>query len=376
MAALDLLGAYDDAIQVRSLLAVSAMQAGDNDLAERYITEIDGLSRHRPVFGGSFVTGMARAELALARGHVDEGLRLYRVAVAELREVTYPGMGDRTGLEPWTLFGESAGVVAFALHGQGDDGVDLYESLRAKVVRVVDPDRPHLDYPVAGLVLYGLGAWGLLKDTLPVEDAVRLLVVADLFAYARYTLTLHPSHTLAEAERRAPGLAARDPRRVRRAQGPGPHRRGPGPGGAGGPCCRLGGDARPDHRQAQRELAGERRGHRDLRGRGAPGGRCEEHLHGLRRAGRDAHRGAPGAVRELVRRGGRHDQRDRDRARGVVGEPGRLRARAADREVREVELGRRQRDRPGRHRERPAGGRHVLPGRSRPRGRGRRGGGP
>jgi hypothetical protein len=205
---LDRLEANDDSIQVRSLLAVNAMGNGDLVGAERYIDEIDELSRHRSAFGGAFVTGMARAELALAHGDVPEGLRLYRLAVEELRAIRFPGMGEVTGLEPWALFGESAGATAYAVHGTGDDGRDLFESLRGKVHRVLDPDRPHMDYPVAGLVLYGLGAWGLLKDELPVEDAVRLVVLADLFAYARYTMTMNPAHTLEEAERRAPGLVA------------------------------------------------------------------------------------------------------------------------------------------------------------------------
>jgi hypothetical protein len=185
------------------------MATGQLDAAERYIAEIDELSGRRPGFGGRFVTGMARAELALARGQIGEGLRLYRIAVRELREITFPGMDEPTGLEPWALFGESAGATAYAVHGSGEDGADLFEALRSKVMAVLDPERPHLDYPVAGLVLYGLGAWGLLKDALPVEDAVRLLVLADLFAYARYTLTLSPEYTTEEAERRASGLAAR-----------------------------------------------------------------------------------------------------------------------------------------------------------------------
>ena len=163
---LDLLEANDDAIQVRSLLAVNAMTTGDTESAERYLSEIETISRHRSGLGGAFVTGMARAELALVRGETAEGLRLYRVAVVELREIRFPGMGEPNGLEPWALFGESAGTTAYAVHGSGDDGRDLYEALRGKVLKVLDPDRPHLDYPVAGLVLYGLGAWGLLKDEL------------------------------------------------------------------------------------------------------------------------------------------------------------------------------------------------------------------
>jgi hypothetical protein len=154
-------------------------------------------------------TGLARAELALVRGQAEEGLRLYRSAVDELHEIRFPGMTDNTGLEPWGLFGESAALTAYARYGTGDQGVDLFETLRRKVGRVVDGTRPHMDYPVAGVVLYGLGAWGLLRDVLPVEDAVRLLVLADQFGYARFTITMDPRWMLAEAERRSPRLVAR-----------------------------------------------------------------------------------------------------------------------------------------------------------------------
>ncbi len=207
---LDRLEANDDSIQVRTLLATHAMSKGDLAAAERYLDEIELLSSIRSTFGGLFVSGMTRAELALARGQVQEGLRLYRLAVSELRSISFPGMGEPTGLEPWALFGESAGLTAYALHSDGDsdEGSDLFEALRAKVVRVLDPDRPHMDYPVVGLVLYGLGAWGLCKDAMPVEDAVRLLVLADLFAYARYTITMSPERTGLRAEDKAPGLMA------------------------------------------------------------------------------------------------------------------------------------------------------------------------
>lgn len=204
---LDLLESDDDGIQVRSLLASDAMAAGDTATAERYIAEIDALSRRGASFGGDFVTGIARAELALVRGDTASGLATYRRSVGELASVTYPGMGEATGMEPWALYGESANLTAHAVHGEGEDGRDLYDALAAKVVAVVDPDRVHLDYPLTGVVLYALGAWGLLKDALDVPDAVRLLVLADLFAYARYTITMSPAHTAGAAEERAPGLA-------------------------------------------------------------------------------------------------------------------------------------------------------------------------
>jgi hypothetical protein len=205
---LDLLEANDDGIQARSLLAGDAISEGRIAEAQVLMGEIERLSKERRGFGGAFITGTVRAELALAQGQVQEGLRLYRVAAEELSALTLPGI-ELTGLEPWALFGVAAGTTAYALHGVGDEGVDLFETLRRKAPLVLDAGRPRLDFPVAGLVLHGLGTWGLLKGGLDHEDAVRLLVLADLFAYPRFTSTMDPAPGQDEAERVAPGLAAR-----------------------------------------------------------------------------------------------------------------------------------------------------------------------
>ncbi|MDX6375289.1 MAG: hypothetical protein QOD98_4277, partial [Nocardioidaceae bacterium] len=205
---LDQLEANDDGIQARSLLAGHAIAEGRFDEAERLIAEIERLTHERSGFGGAFVTGTVRAELALAQGDVEGGLRLYRLAGKELATITLPGM-ELTGLEPWTLFGDAAGTTAYALHGTGDEGSDLFEELRAKAPLVLNPDRPRMDYPVAGMVLHGLGTWGLVKQAMDPEDAIRLLVLAELFAYPQFTTTMDPARTQDEAERVAPGLAAR-----------------------------------------------------------------------------------------------------------------------------------------------------------------------
>lgn len=210
---LDLLGAHDDAMQVRAVLVLAALSVGDLGEAERCLAEVEAAEPRRSGLGGEAVVLSARAELALALGDVERGLDLYREAVARLLEISFPGSGPRTGLEPWALYGESTATAAFAQHGPRDgadgDGARLFVSLCAKAPRMLDPDRPLLDYPVAGLVLHGLGAWGLLRDALAPQDAVRLLVLADRFAYPRAAPTLSGRRTAEAAERRAPGLADR-----------------------------------------------------------------------------------------------------------------------------------------------------------------------
>ena len=208
---LDLLEAVDDSVQVRSLLAVDAMNAGDLRAAEQLMDEIDELSqrRSRGDFGGALGTGPTRAELALTRGDVAEGLRLYRVALQTVREIRYPGFGLAPGTEPWVLFVSSAAVAAHARHGEaGRDGADLAADLLATLPVVLGAERQQIDFPVTGVVMFALGAWGLFQAAFDPRAAVTLVVLAERFSYARYTVFLALEPVLAEAERLAPGLAA------------------------------------------------------------------------------------------------------------------------------------------------------------------------
>lgn len=206
---LDRLDANDDAIQVRSMLAVAAIADGRLEEAEHHIEQIRRRNDRRAAFIGPFVLAVSRAEVALARGDVEVGLELYRLGIAEMAQIRFPVHPGELGLQPWTLFGESAGVCAYAVHGGATEGVDLYDGLRGKAARVLDAGRAQLDFPVAGLVLHALGAWGLLREAMPVEVAARLLVLAERFPYSRLTPTLGAEHTDPVAEQREPGLLDR-----------------------------------------------------------------------------------------------------------------------------------------------------------------------
>jgi len=209
---LDRLEANDDAIQTRALLAVHAMSVGRLEEAEEWMAEIERTRRRSTDLGGASLAA-ARAEMALARGEVAEGLALYRAAADELAAIRFPGMGDANGLEPWALFGESLGITALAVHGTTPDdfveGTRYYRALLDKALLVLDPQRPFMDYPVAGLVLHGLGAWGLLREAMPADTAVHLLVLAERFGYTRFAPTMSPERTEGAADERAPGVAAR-----------------------------------------------------------------------------------------------------------------------------------------------------------------------
>ena len=64
-------------------------------------------------------------------------------------------------------------------------------------------------HPASGLVLFALGAWSLLRRVAPAEDALRLLALADRFAYNRMVPTMRWERITPAAEEAAPGLLAR-----------------------------------------------------------------------------------------------------------------------------------------------------------------------
>jgi predicted ATPase len=208
---LERLGAHDDALQLRSLLVLSAIVRGDLD---RAAAEIDALGSEQSdyVFGSRMVIDLAGAELAIARGEVERGLELYRAGVTRVRELRFPGV-PATGLEPWVLFVESAALTAYAYYGAEDDDypVEMFRSGLSRLDAVLDPEFPYLDYPVCGVAMFGLGAWGALHGALPIDDALRFVVLAERFAYNRTIPTMAWSRLVERLEQVAPGkLSALD----------------------------------------------------------------------------------------------------------------------------------------------------------------------
>jgi predicted ATPase/tetratricopeptide (TPR) repeat protein len=204
------LGASDDILQLRSLLALAAINDGDLDRARRELARMGDVEDSEHIFGGQLVIDMSRAELALASGDHDAGLALYRAAVDRVRDLRFPGIAV-TGLEPWLLVCEANVLTAYARYSgpeQGDYAASLFRSCLERSYRVFDPAHERLDYPVAGTVLFALGAWGLLQDALPVDDAVRLLGYADRFAYNRSVPTMAWERITPYAEKQAAGRLA------------------------------------------------------------------------------------------------------------------------------------------------------------------------
>jgi predicted ATPase/DNA-binding SARP family transcriptional activator len=204
------LGAGDDEIQLRALLTACSIAEGQLAAAEAELDRMDSVGESWTGFGGRVFQDVCRAELWLAQGRHAAGLAHYREAMVTMRQLAFPGV-PRTGLEPWALFGTS---LALAAHGryatQADEahGDVLFLVCRADALRLLAARERDLDYPVAGQLLFALGAWGLLRQALPADDAIRLLVLAVRFAYSQTIPTLIWERITPAAEKAAPGSMA------------------------------------------------------------------------------------------------------------------------------------------------------------------------
>lgn len=203
---LERLGAVEDAVQIRATLAMAALAEGRRDEAARMLDDLETLAS-QGTYGEVLAVAAGKAQLALVDGDIAEGLRRHRETAEVLRNLRMPGAPG--GSTMWAIVGEVVAVSAFAEYGGGDDGADLFESLRAKVLIAFDSDHAFRDFPLVGMVFAGLGIWGLRKGALPAEEAIRLLVLADRFAYNRFVPTMRWSVLSAHAERIAPGVMSR-----------------------------------------------------------------------------------------------------------------------------------------------------------------------
>ncbi len=209
------LGASDDEIQLRSLLALCAIADGRFADAEDELNRIDAVGDVTGLFGGGAMRVVGRAELALASGDHALGLRLHREAAGRMRALRLPGV-VWTGLEPWVLFGDSVALSAHARYATGDDeahGRALFATCRDSAAQLLRSASPRLDYPATGQLLFALGAWALLRrpvldEELPAEAALRLLALARRFAYNRTLPTMMWERIVPTAEEAAPGALA------------------------------------------------------------------------------------------------------------------------------------------------------------------------
>ncbi|MBF4769059.1 AAA family ATPase [Nocardioides agariphilus] len=204
---LDRLHADDDARAIRAATIIWPLLEGDFETAERVIAETDTLGE--PTMGSQMVLLSARAELALARGEITDGLRLFDEALASVRPIEGLDLG---GLNPWVLIAASASLVARVRHGTtaADEtrARELVDVLAAQETGArTDNELPDQDFPLNGALLAALGAWAVrFGGSERHADGARLLAVADRWSYNRSFPTMAWEALQALAEQAVPNL--------------------------------------------------------------------------------------------------------------------------------------------------------------------------
>ena len=149
MPMLERLGNWSDLAGIRWWMVLACLQVGDVDEAEHWLEQTAPPRADEPV--GTLTYGLGvRAEILLARGEVDAGLRLWRRAVDLLRNADGPifGMELDPSQEPWTLEATAVTVIAHAQHGRLDLVEQLSRELPSRLsTMLANPIAPRRSWP-------------------------------------------------------------------------------------------------------------------------------------------------------------------------------------------------------------------------------------
>jgi predicted ATPase/DNA-binding SARP family transcriptional activator len=163
-------GAWSTANRLREAIVGAHLQRGAYDEAERELRLTTPHGADEPWDMSMFDTTM-RAEIALGRGDVDTGLRLWRSAAAALRDFRRPGPGgEESRLDPWAQQVQAMAVVAHAQHGRLGLVAEITGALPATLSALsADPGPP----PGTLGASYGLTVCGSLLLALAMTDIDR-----------------------------------------------------------------------------------------------------------------------------------------------------------------------------------------------------------
>jgi hypothetical protein len=176
LSVLEALGAWSSANRVREAIVAAHLLRGAYDEAERELKLTTPHGADEPWGMSMFDTAMS-AEIALGRGDIETGLRLWRTAAATLRDAQGPGPGGGLSrLEPWALQVQATAVVAHAQHGRLGLVTEITGALPATLAALTaDPGAP----PGTLAASYGLAVCGSLLLALAMTDIDQAQRTAD-----------------------------------------------------------------------------------------------------------------------------------------------------------------------------------------------------
>lgn len=195
--ALPTLNDLGDTVECRSVLAFAHLNLGEVAAAE---AELDALSRsndHDEAYRHRYMLLLGRAELALMRGRVDEGLTLLdRALGAGSDHAPLPGVPVSDGLAPWNLVSAAVSTAVRARCSPTEvdvkkretvfqDARQKYLILLDKTERATAQQRGHYDFPVLGTVAFALAVWGHHREDADADQIPKLMALADKLSYNR-----------------------------------------------------------------------------------------------------------------------------------------------------------------------------------------------
>jgi hypothetical protein len=218
MPLLERLGNWSDLAGIRWWMVLACLQVGDVDEAEHWLEQTAPPRADEPV--GTLTYGLGvRAEILLARGEVDAGLRLWRRTVDLLRNAEGPifGMEVDPSQEPWTLEATAVTVVAHAQHGRLGLVEELSRELPSRLSTmlanpVANPPPYLLELQSSGGLLLALAMVDLDRGARTGEEwatrsGARMVALAERFRFLRnFQPTMSAArarHTAEQADRPA-----------------------------------------------------------------------------------------------------------------------------------------------------------------------------
>ncbi|SDM27940.1 ATP-binding protein [Allokutzneria albata] len=199
--------------QLRLGLVLTDLQVGDVDAAERGLAAIVPERLAEAVELITFEMA-ARAEVLLARGEVELGLRQWRrVAERVLGDDESPVAGtDQLGVNPWHVEVHGVTVVAHARHGRADLVAGIVESLPDSLAALLtgEPLRTPsvlMVRPLCGTLLVAMGMADIAGGD---ASGVRLIALAERFRFQRAFQPTMSSAAIRAAAEKADGPAYAD----------------------------------------------------------------------------------------------------------------------------------------------------------------------
>ncbi|MBG0565498.1 ATP-binding protein [Actinoplanes aureus] len=200
------LGARADAVGVRAWLVLANLQIGDTAEAGRWL---DGLAQisldEETVQAVGYDLGI-QAEVRLAGGEVEAGLRLWRRVVDQI--LCTPS----TEVVPWTVEALAAAVIAHARHDRLDLVADVADGLPGRLEHLlthppVDPPPYLIEETVCGTLLLAVATTELARAR--TRSAARMIALAERFRFLRtFQPTMSGAAARADAERSDPAAYA------------------------------------------------------------------------------------------------------------------------------------------------------------------------